>query len=105
MAFCQREIDNVKYCFDSEGRLLTDWVSVTNFTCTDLDNLSGFGSAADLRYYDEDGSPEWTCQCIVDSENCNQTAYASSKKIAKKYAAYLAICKICGLENKYEKEE
>ena len=56
-------------------------------------------------YYDEDGSPEWTCQCIVDSENCNQTAYASSKKIAKKYAAYLAICKICGLEDKYEKDE
>lgn len=53
----EKTIDNVKYCFDSEGRLLTDWVSVTNFTCTDLDNLSGFGSAADLRYYDEDGNP------------------------------------------------
>ena len=57
------------------------------------------------RYYDEDGKPEWTCQCIVDSENYNQTAYASSKKIAKKYAAYLAICKICDLKNKYEKDE
>ena len=54
------------------------------------------------RYYDEDGNPKWICDCIVDSENFIQTAYASSKKIAKKYAAYLAICKICGLEDRYE---
>ena len=54
------------------------------------------------RYYDNEGNPKWICDCIVESENFIQTAYASSKKIAKKYAAYLAICKICGLEDKYE---
>lgn len=54
------------------------------------------------RYYDEDGNPKWICDCIVDSENFIQTAYASSKKVAKKYAAYLAICKICGLKDRYE---
>ena len=54
------------------------------------------------RYYDEDGNPKWLCDCIVDSENFIQTAYASSKKVAKKYAAYLAICKICGLKDRYE---
>lgn len=54
------------------------------------------------RLYDETGNPKWSCVCIVDSEGVSQTAYASSKKIAKKYAAYLAICKICDLEDKYE---
>ena len=49
------------------------------------------------RYFDEEGNPKWRCDCEVESEEIIQTTYASSKKVAKKYAAYLAICKICGL--------
>lgn len=56
----------------------------------------------DEEFYDNNGNPRWKCECYVRSANIFQTAYASSKKIAKKYAAYLCICKICGLVNKYE---
>lgn len=53
--------------------------------------------------YDEDGNPEWVCNCEVESEGYYYPGQASSKKMAKKKAAYCAICAICGLYNKYEK--
>jgi len=53
--------------------------------------------------YDENGNPEWVCNCEVESEGYYYPGQASSKKIAKKKAAYCAICAICGLFNKYEK--
>lgn len=52
--------------------------------------------------YDENGNPEWVCNCEVESEGYYYPGQASSKKIAKKKAAYCAICAICGLFNKYE---
>lgn len=55
----------------------------------------------DEQDYDSDGNPRWRCDCYI-SEYIHKTVYANSKKIAKKYAAYLCICEICGLPNKYE---
>lgn len=55
--------------------------------------------------YDRDGNSRWTCSCYIRSCSVKETAYATSKKVAKKYAAYLCICNICGLEDEYANEE
>ncbi len=52
--------------------------------------------------YDEEGNLEWICNCDVESERYYYPGKASSKKLAKKKAAYRAICAICGLFNKYD---
>lgn len=57
------------------------------------------------QVYDYNGNPRWSCTCTISSHAIDETAYATSKKIAKKYAAYLCICNICGLEDQYEEEE
>ena len=49
--------------------------------------------------YDEDGNPVWVCYCNVESEGYYYHGQASSKKLAKKKAAYCAICAICDLFN------
>ncbi len=56
----------------------------------------------DHQVYDNNGNLRWECGCRIKSNNIYETAIATSKKLAKKYAAYLCICKICGLENQYE---
>ena len=50
------------------------------------------------QVYDIDGNPRWECTCIIRSHAIVETTYATSKKEAKKYAAYLCLCDIFGLE-------
>jgi ribonuclease-3 len=57
------------------------------------------------QVYDNEGNPRWECTCSIRSHAIAETAYATSKKVAKKYAAYLCICNICGLVDQYENEE
>lgn len=57
------------------------------------------------QVYDNNGNPRWECTCYIRSHAFEETAYASSKKVAKKYSAYLCICNICDLEDQYAKEE
>lgn len=57
------------------------------------------------QVYDNDGNPRWECTCTLRSHSIQETAYATSKKVAKKYAAYLCICNICGLEDQFENNE
>lgn len=52
-----------------------------------------------------DGKVWWECTCYVRSWFIEQTAYATSKKLAKKYAAYLVLCDHYGLRDEFEKEE
>ncbi len=59
----------------------------------------------DEQVYDNEGNPRWECTCSIRSHAIAETAYATSKKVAKKYAAYLCICNICGLEDQYENDE
>lgn len=54
------------------------------------------------QVYDRDGNPYWGCTCYIRSYELEETAYATSKKTAKKYAAYKCICNICGLRDEYE---
>ena len=57
------------------------------------------------QVYDNDGNPRWKCSCYIRSYSLEETAYATSKKVAKKYAAYLCLCNILGLEDEYADEE
>lgn len=57
------------------------------------------------QVYDYNGNPRLACTCTIGTHAIEETAYATSKKIAKKYAAYLCICNISGLEDQYEDEQ
>lgn len=57
------------------------------------------------QVYDNNGDSRWICKCTVRSHAIEENDPATSKKSAKKYAAYLCICNICGLKDQYEDEE
>lgn len=50
----------------------------------------------------QDGRLMWECTCYVGSWSINRTAYETSKKLAKKYAAYLVLCNHFNVKNEYE---
>ena len=49
-----------------------------------------------------DGSLMWECTCYIRSWAMKHTAYATSKKEAKRYAAYLVLCDYFGIEPEEE---
>ena len=49
-----------------------------------------------------DGRIMWKCTCTVKSWGIQKTAYGISKKIAKKYSAYLVLCKHYNIKNEFE---
>ena len=51
----------------------------------------------------QDNIPRWGCSVYISSNNLRQKGFSTTKKDAKKYAAYLCICEICGLKNIYQK--
>ena len=53
--------------------------------------------------YDPDGNPRWTCTCTTLSDDiyARKMIEATSKKDAKKAAAYLVLCEYFGAQNKY----
>lgn len=53
--------------------------------------------------YDRNGNPKWFCTCRIKNDKIGLTkmVYASSKKDAKKAAAYLILCEHLGMQNKY----
>lgn len=53
------------------------------------------------QVYDRNGNPFWKVRCFIRSHSIEETAFESSKKIAKKYAAYKCVCNICGLVDEY----
>ena len=57
--------------------------------------------------YDENGVPLWMCTCTVVNRNHEivRSVWATSKKIAKKAAAYLVLCEYFGLQNEYGTNE
>lgn len=54
------------------------------------------------QVYDNEGNPRWECTCSIRSHSILESTYATSKKLAKKYAAYLCICNLCGLVDQYK---
>lgn len=61
-----------------------------------------FGEPKDLGY-DENGNPKWSCICgiINDITGISRLVFASSKKDAKKAAAYLVLCEHFEIQNQY----
>lgn len=53
--------------------------------------------------YDKDGNPMWGCRCTVmnDKTIIGLVVWSSSKKAAKKAAAYLFLCEYFQLQNEY----
>lgn len=53
--------------------------------------------------YDKDGNPKWSCTCTVINEKIgiNRQVRATSKKMAKKAAAYLVLCEHFETQNQY----
>lgn len=49
-----------------------------------------------------DGSLMWECTCYIRSWAMKHTAYATSKKEAKRYATYLVLCDYFGIEPEEE---
>lgn len=60
---------------------------------------------SDEQKFGNDGKLWWTCTCTIRSWNIQQTAYATSKKLAKKYSAYLVLCEYYGIPNEFENGE
>ena len=56
----------------------------------------------DKPSFDEKGNQLWSCTCSLLDKNISFTATSSSKKDAKKYAAYLVLCEEFNLVNIYE---
>lgn len=49
-----------------------------------------------------DGRIMWRCTCTVRSWGIQKIAYGISKKIAKKYSAYLVLCEHYNIKNEFE---
>ena len=52
-----------------------------------------------------DGRMMWECTCYIRSWSMRHTAYATSKKEAKRYAAYLMLCDYFGLHDEFDEED
>lgn len=52
----------------------------------------------------QDGKYWWSCTCSVRSWSIRETGLSSSKKEAKRYAAYLVLCKHYDIPNEFEEE-
>ena len=51
--------------------------------------------------YDKDDNGLWACACSVQSMGVTRQVWASSKRMAKKCAAYLVLCYYFNLRNEY----
>lgn len=60
---------------------------------------------SDEPYIGEDGRQWWTCECYVRSWAIYKSTSATSKKEAKRYAAYLVLCDHYDLPNEFNDEE
>lgn len=79
---------------------------------TALKELSECGECSPPKYescgpesfgYDDNGNPIWVCTCIVNNKYTGITrqVWTSSKKMAKRAAAYLVLCEHLELQNEY----
>lgn len=79
---------------------------------TTLKELAEKGRCSIPEYYQaeeqvlmNDGTLMWECTCYIRSWAMKHTAYATSKKEAKRYAAYLVLCDFYGLPDEFFEED
>lgn len=87
-------------CFDIDTAVTTLKEMAENGQCT-MPQYEFVGP--DVMGYDENGNPKWYCNCKMINQKIGLTksVEASSKKDAKKAAAYLILCEHIGMQNKY----
>ncbi len=75
---------------------------------TTLKELAEHGVCSIPEYYlpdnqvERDGQLWWACTCTIKNWRVQKTGLATSKKIAKRYAAYLVLCEHYNLINEFE---
>ena len=79
---------------------------------TTLKELAEHGRCSIPEYYQSedqvlmnDGRLMWECTCNVRSWAMKHAAYATTKKEAKRYAAYLVLCDFYGLPDEFLEED
>ena len=79
---------------------------------TTLKELAEKGRCSIPEYYQaeeqvlmNDGTLMWECTCYIRSWSMKHTAYATSKKEAKRYAAYLVLYDFYGLPDEFSEED
>ena len=78
---------------------------------TTLKELAEHGHCSIPEYNSPDEQVEqngffwWACTCTVKSWNIQTTGLSTSKKGAKRYAAYLALCERYGLPNEFDESD
>ena len=77
-----------------------------------LKEMAEHGRCSVPEYYQSDeqvkindGRLMWKCTCYVRSWNIQKTAYATSKKLAKKYATYLVLCDYFNIRDEFSEDD
>ena len=95
------ESDTKVRCFDIDNAVTTLKELAENGQCT-MPKYEYYGP--DHLGYDSDGNPKWACYCVVITNErigINKVVCSTSKKNAKKAAAYLILCEHLEMQNKY----
>lgn len=94
------ESDAKVRCFDIDNAVTTLKEMAENGQCT-MSEYKFFGP--DSIGYDEGGNPKWVCTCSITNDKIGliKCVESTSKKDAKKAAAYLILCEHLGVQNKY----
>ena len=94
------ENDTKVRCFDIDNAITTLKEMAENGQCT-MPKYEFVGP--DAIGYDSNGNPKWFCSCriINDKIGLTKSVESTSKKDAKKAAAYLILCEHLGMQNKY----
>lgn len=94
------ENDTKSICFDIDNAVTFLKEMAENSVCTMPEYV--FVGPDDIGY-DDDGNPNWFCRCTVknDVTGIRRCVESTSKKAAKKAAAYLVLCELLGAQNKY----
>lgn len=101
--------EKVKAIIETEYR--PDQFNIENAVST-LKELAEHGGCSVPKYdfgtpeqlgYDKNGNPIWCCKCTIinDKTGISRLVWTSSKKAAKKAAAYLVLCEHFELQNQY----
>ncbi len=94
------ESDTKVKCIDIDNAITTLKEMAENNQCT----MPKYQfSGPDSIGYDIDGNPKWICSCTIinDKVVLTKLVESTSKKDAKKAAAYLILCEHLGMQNKY----
>ena len=104
----RRETARLVYDYLNENGLLTSIEDEIGEPCIDrainqLQELSqkGYCEIPEYKFketHDSNGNPRWVCECCVEDQEYTYSSESSSKKTAKKRAAYFMLLYVLGFE-------